>query len=71
MFNSFNNSIHIWSSWIVIFSENNGGQNNSQSTDMTLHILPFVQPEFSVIMKMTGDFFSCTTGKELKTTNNI
>ena len=35
-----------------------GGRNNGQSTDMTGQILPFVRPEFSVIIQMTGHFFS-------------
>ena len=34
------------------------GWNNDRLTEMTSQILPFVPPEFSVIMKMTSHFFS-------------
>ena len=34
------------------------GRNNGRSTDMTGQILPFARPEFSVIIEMTGHFFS-------------
>ena len=33
------------------------GENNSQSLDMTNQILPFVCPQFSVIVEMTAHFF--------------
>ena len=43
----------------------NRGRNSSWSTDMTGQILTFVHPEFSVIIEMTGHFFSSTTRKEI------
>ena len=33
------------------------GQNNSWSMEMASQILPFIHPEFSAIIKMTGHFF--------------
>ena len=33
------------------------GRNNGWSTDMTGQILPFVRPEFSVIIEMTDPYF--------------
>ena len=33
--------------------------------DMTGHVLPFVHPEFTVIIEMNGQFFSYTTRKEI------
>ena len=34
------------------------GRNNGRSTDMTSQILRFGRPEVSVIIEMTGHFFS-------------
>ena len=33
--------------------------------DMTDHVLPFVRPEFTVIIEMNSQFFSYTTRKEI------
>ena len=38
---------------------------NSRSTDLTSQVLPFVCPEFSVIIEMTSHFLSSTTRKEI------
>ena len=39
-------------------------KNKGRSTAITSQILPLVRPEFSLIIEMTGHFFSSTTGKE-------
>ena len=41
------------------------GRNSCRSTYMTSQILIFVPPKFSVIIEMTGHFFSSTTRKEI------
>ena len=40
------------------------GQNNSQSNNINHQILSCFCPQFSVIIELTGHFFSWTTGKE-------